>query len=138
MEPLSQSLVTYRKNMLELTFKQLFLTTLLFLFLANVFAQQINFSRKDIKESFVKINDSLLASKFEVTNKQYSDFRLFLKLNKLKEQLNVAQIDTANCNENNDKEHPYIKYYLNHKAYSNHPLVNVSYEAALLYCDWLT
>jgi formylglycine-generating enzyme required for sulfatase activity len=118
--------------------KQLFFTTVFSVLVASVFAQQSNLKRKDVEKSLVKINESLFASRYEVTNKQYTDFLLFLKQNNMKEQLNVAQIDTANWNENNDKEHPYVKYYHSHPAYSNYPLVNISYEAAVLYCDWLT
>lgn len=118
--------------------KQLFFTTVFSVLVASVFAQQINFKRKDVEKSLVKINESLFASKYEVTNKQYTDFLLFLKQNNMKEQLNVAQIDSAKWNKINDKEHPYVKYYHSHPAYNNYPLVNVSFEAALLYCDWLT
>jgi formylglycine-generating enzyme required for sulfatase activity len=118
--------------------KQLFFTTVFSVLVASVFAQQSNFKRKDVEKSLVKINESLFASKYEVTNKQYTDFLLFLKQNNMKEQLNVAQIDSANWNKINDKEHPYVKYYHSHPAYNNYPLVNVSFEAALLYCDWLT
>ena len=97
--------------------KQLFFTTVFCVLVASVLAQQNNFKRKEIEKSLLKINDNLFASKFEVTNKQYKDYLLFLKQNNMKEQLNVALIDSANWNKLNDKEHPYIKYYHSHPAY---------------------
>lgn len=33
---------------------------------------------------------------------------------------------------------PYVDYYLRHPAYEQYPLVGVSYEQCLLFCEWLT
>lgn len=33
---------------------------------------------------------------------------------------------------------PYVEYYLRHPAYSQYPLVGVSYDQCLMFCEWLT
>jgi formylglycine-generating enzyme required for sulfatase activity len=33
---------------------------------------------------------------------------------------------------------PYVKYYHSHVAYNHYPVVNISYEGATAYCNWLT
>lgn len=33
---------------------------------------------------------------------------------------------------------PFANYYHSHPAYNHYPVVNISHEAAVLYCEWLT
>lgn len=101
------------------------------------------FGQDDIKElnkSFAKINNRLYASKYEVSNKLYMIFLNSLKQSNNKSLLAIAQIDTlkwlnkvpAIINES------YVHYYHSHPAYQSYPVVNISYEAAKLFCEWLT
>jgi formylglycine-generating enzyme required for sulfatase activity len=41
-------------------------------------------------------------------------------------------------NTKNSMNTAYTEYYHKHPAYQNYPVVNISYEAALLYCEWLS
>lgn len=91
------------------------------------------------------INDSAFSfdgfwiSQIEVTNALYAIF-----LADLKQQDNEADLSIAVVQ--NDKwskcEYPWLgvfsEYYHSHKSYADYPVVNITYDGALLYCKWLT
>jgi sulfatase modifying factor 1 len=110
--------------------------TIVFLLLLIQLKAQI--SLKEINKSLVKVNTKLYASKYEVSNKIYSDFILTLKQKKEYEKLQIAQIDTLRWIDKISYNEPYVKYYHSHPAYFNYPVVNVSYDGAQLFCEWLT
>jgi len=82
--------------------------------------------------------DAFIMQKTEVSNKQYREFLNSLKANKDFEKLKIAQIDSTKWRQENQYNEPYVQYYHSHSAYDNYPVVNISYEATLLYCEWLT
>lgn len=92
----------------------------------------------------VYVNDSLKSvqsfyiSKTEVSNAEYKLFLNDLKLSGDLEKLAIAQIDSLKWNLGGSTNMAYVDYYFSHPAYKDYPVVNVSYEAALLYCDWLS
>jgi len=92
---------------------------------------------KVIKKNSSQITDLLYASKVEVTNKNYSYFILDLQQNSETKKLKTAIID-SNQWVGDFYNLPYVKHYHTHKAYGAYPVVNISYEGAVLYCEWLT
>ena len=81
--------------------------------------------------------EAFLISDHEVTNLEYRKFLQFLKINGRDTDLKIAQIDT-----NNWQNYPALsmitKTYHRHPAFDHHPVVNISYQAATLYCQYLT
>ena len=93
---------------------------------------------KSTQKSLAKINDSLFFSRFEVTNNQYSIFLKHLKEGKQDEEYQTGQIDTAKWRDLSAYNEPFVKNYHTHPAYANYPVVNISFEGATLFCEWLT
>lgn len=83
-------------------------------------------------------SNAFIMQKYEVTNLQYREFLNDLKAHNETEKLKIAEIDSLQWRISNQFYEPYVEYYHSHPAYNNYPIVNISYEAALLYCDWLS
>jgi formylglycine-generating enzyme required for sulfatase activity len=77
--------------------------------------------------------------KSEVSNWEYTLFLNDLKANNAIDKLKIATLDTSNWdNEFNSKNTGMSRLYSTHPAYREYPVVNVSHEAAELYCAWAT
>jgi len=96
------------------------------------------FKLKNIEKSLCKITGSLYASKFEVTNFQYKVFLNDLKHAGEEKKYKIAAIDTSKWLKVLLNDTICIKYYHSDVKYDNYPIVNISKEAALLFCEWLT
>lgn len=77
-------------------------------------------------------------SKFEVTNGEFVSFLEDLKNQDRMEEYYLVLPDTANWLMTGARTEPYQSHYLRHPAYARYPVVNISHEAAVLYCQWLT
>ena len=79
-------------------------------------------------------------SKYEVSNKDYNEFLAELKLDENQSNYQKAKIDSANWMKEFERAflEPMAKQYHRHPAYDNYPVVNVTYEGALMYCRWLS
>jgi formylglycine-generating enzyme required for sulfatase activity len=115
--------------------KVFFIFTFICLSIAQSYAQ---FDIAVIDKSLAKINDTLYASKYEVSNKQYRNYINYLKQKNKVTELNIVQIDSAQWRATEFNNEPFAQYYHIHPAYDNYPVVNISYKAATLYCKWLT
>jgi len=73
----------------------------------------------------------------EITNMDYREFLSDLKNNGQIDKLKIAQIDSLKWNMGMGENAAYVKYYHVHPAYNEYPVINVSHEAAQLYCQWL-
>jgi len=93
---------------------------------------------KEVDKSLAKISDKLYASKYEVSNNQYITFIHALKKGKQLDQLAVAQIDSSKWLDKLAYNKPFVSYYHAHPAYKDYPVVNISHDAAVLFCEWLT
>jgi sulfatase modifying factor 1 len=96
------------------------------------------FTLDKFEASFSKISDKLYFSKHEVTNIQYITFLDELSKSNELEKYKISQIDTAQWITKEGYDNPYATLYHRHPAYSNYPVVNITYEGALLFCEWLT
>jgi formylglycine-generating enzyme required for sulfatase activity len=47
-------------------------------------------------------------------------------------------VDSVNWRDKLAYNEPYVDYYYHHPAYANYPVVNISYDATKLFCQWLT
>jgi formylglycine-generating enzyme len=93
---------------------------------------------KDIDKSMAIIHDSLYAGKFEMTNVLYRTFVQDLKKTNQTELLKIATPDTNVWREKLEYNEPLVRYYHKHPNYDDYPVIGVSWEAANLFCKWLT
>ena len=93
--------------------------------------------------SVILDKDSTYLSSFymletEVSNKMYKEFLDSLKIQGKNLELAIAMVDTLKWRDKLAYNEPYVVNYFQHPAYQNYPVVNISYEGAVLYCQWLT
>lgn len=97
---------------------------------------------RDIDKGFVKIKDNLYAQDTEVTNERYEAFLMDLLKNKEYEKLEQAKMEKVNWREllpENFKNIPDVELFGHgHPDYPRMPAYNISYEAAQIYCQWIT
>jgi formylglycine-generating enzyme required for sulfatase activity len=93
---------------------------------------------KDINRSLAKINDNLYASKYEVSNQLYGAFIHSLKKTNNKSDLAIAKIDSLQWLSKDSYNKPYEFYYHLHPTFNDYPVVNITYDGAILFCKWLT
>lgn len=94
------------------------------------------------KGVFHSANDTIEIDAFwmfnsEITNLQYQEFLYDLKKQGKTELLEIAQVDSLNWQSEHMYLEPMIELYHDHSAYRNYPVVNITHEAANLYCQWL-
>ena len=99
------------------------------------------FSVKMIESSLAKVGRNismkLYASKFETTNFLYNTFLNDLKNTKQFDNYKISKIDTANWDSVKGLQKMKSSYH-NNPSFSDFPVVNISFEAANLFCKWLT
>ena len=106
---------------------------------------------KHVKENFVLIpggetmidGEKLVVDEFymyrqEITNLDYREFLFYLGEHGSEEQLSIAKHDTAAWHLDDSDFSPFAQTYHEHPAYEEYPVVTISHEAAVLYCQWLT
>ena len=100
------------------------------------------FSIKMIENSLSKVGKNvsakLYASKYETSNFLYLTFLNDLKNNNQIDKYNQAKIDTSKWEDGKNYRKPLREYYHKHSAFENFPVVNISYEGAILFCEWLS
>ena len=111
------------------------LTTLTILICLTTYGQV---DIKEVNKNLTKTSEMLYASKFEVSNQLYSTFIHSLKKAKKDNLLSIARIDSTQWLNKDAYNKPYVDYYHIHPAFKDYPVVNISYDAAVLFCKWLT
>lgn len=92
---------------------------------------------REIEQDFVGVKQPLHISKYEVSNRAYKEFMAFLNKTEQKDLYRKCLWDTAKWLLTSGNE-PMKTYYHSHKSYDNYPVVTISYDAAIEYCNWLT
>jgi len=91
-----------------------------------------------VDKNYVKFDNNLYAARFEVTNKQYREFLGNLKSENKTAEYIKCMYDSAQWTKKFPSANNKPMVYHSHPAYDNYPVVNISFEAAKLYCNWLT
>lgn len=97
-----------------------------------------NFDTKKIKKDFVRVNETLFVSKFEVSNEEFRSFLADLASENQMDKYNICLPDTSVWKTDLSNAEALSKYYFRDSNYDNFPIVGISYEAANEYCKWLT
>lgn len=128
--------------------KHIFLIVLILPILAFQFFDTKGPVPKKLKKAFAYVPSGLVVrngdtlsvqafymSKGEVTNKEYRLFLADLKANNKMDDYKKAYPDTSAWKKLSPA---YADYYFSHPSYDQYPVVNISQEAALMYCNWFT
>lgn len=93
--------------------------------LASAFAQKAPYG-------MVKVGENLFVDDTEITNNEYRQF--------LQENPTLTDIkpDSNIWNGVGDFENPLSEFYYSHPAFDDYPVVGITYEQALKFCEWRT
>jgi formylglycine-generating enzyme required for sulfatase activity len=92
---------------------------------------------KVIENNLVKVSENLLANKFETTNAEYKEFIKWTEANGSAKDLEKSKVDHTGWKTLGFM--PEIEgQYFEGKMFNTYPVVNISYEGAVKYCEWLT
>ncbi|MFN0201129.1 MAG: formylglycine-generating enzyme family protein [Bacteroidia bacterium] len=100
----------------------------------STFAQLLDVHK--LEKQFAKINDTLYAEKFEVSNAEYRTFLNAIRVSN-PDAYKVALLDTSAWEEFRGMKELAYNYH-SHKGYDDYPVVNLTLTAARYYCKWLT
>ena len=99
--------------------------------------EPVNFATaKYFEKKLKKVKADLYAWDTETSNLEYNTYLNEIMANG--KNYKSFALDTFKWNETLYSNAPYVKYYHTNKAFNNYPLVNISYENAIAYCNWLT
>ncbi len=114
---------------------------LILFIVVSLFTIPALFSAKPIiPPGTVRINDSLFIDKNEVRNVDYIEFLYWTEKEYGRDSQEYLFIlpDTTVWETKHTYGEPMKNIYFRHPAYNNYPLVGISFEQAIMYCDWRT
>lgn len=108
----------------------------LFINIIHGYSQPSILSLKKLEKNFLKINDTLFVFKYETSNDLYN---LFLSMQPNRDlDYSLLQVDSTNWRLLKYSNEPYAQYYHFHPSFLNYPVVNITFEGAIAFCEWLT
>lgn len=123
------------------------ITCVLFLFASFVqpkFPKPLNKFYKFVPAGLVVMDkDTVSVQSFymfshETTNLNWMEFRKDLEKSGRTSDLEITRVRGENWNSNGSSNTKMAELYHTHPAYREFPVVNITHEAATLYCAWLT
>lgn len=106
--------------------------------IADTVRRIVNPGKSADSAAFVRV-DEFYMSAFEVSNLQYLEYLYSLLRQKDTAAYRRALPDTLVWRQiKNAYVEPYVMYYLRHPSYRAYPVVGLTYEQALDFCEWLT
>lgn len=111
--------------------------TLFFLLFNSLVHAQFSFSAKYIDSRMAKVNDSLYASKFETTNKEYNAFVDDVRISN-PAGLAIVSVDSTKWDVAYTFGGQVWTGYVRNPEYQDFPVSNIRMEGAVAYCEWLT
>ncbi|HFA49491.1 MAG TPA: hypothetical protein ENJ95_10805 [Bacteroidetes bacterium] len=94
------------------------------------------FTLKKFEKKLALIKPGLYAGKYEATNLEYNEF--LKSIESESGTFEKARIHNENWKMGGQYNEPFAKTYHSHPAYAAYPVVNVSHEGAVAFCEWLT
>ncbi|MEJ6492109.1 MAG: SUMF1/EgtB/PvdO family nonheme iron enzyme [Flavobacteriales bacterium] len=82
--------------------------------------------------------NSFIMMKGEITNFHWMEFLSDLRVKGDTEKLAICLVDSNKWNTSSSFNNKYVDFYHSHPAYRDFPVVNITKEAAELYCEWLS
>jgi len=98
---------------------------------------------KELDKRMTKVKDNVYASIAELTNKEYEFFLEYFQVNGYTDQYEVAKFDLSKYKGMplammKAYHHSFNKSEKGKPLFSDYPAMGMTYEAAKLYCEWLT
>lgn len=100
------------------------------------YAQQ-HHQAKDVSTYFVRVEPNLYACKFETSNADYQAFFNDIVQRRPELKYNLI-LDSTKWKNKKRLNNRLQKKYASAAKYADYPVVNISYEQANFYCNWLT
>lgn len=112
-----------------------------FFFFSAIVFSLILFSAKpriEIPPGTVEVGMNLYFDKAEITNMNWMEYTYWNKkqYGKTSQEYLKSLPDTTVWLSDGNNNEPYVKYYYQHPAYRNYPVVGISYEQAVRFCQW--
>lgn len=114
------------------------ISTILCFFIFTVAGYSQNEYLAGFEKEMVKVGNKIYASRYEISNSQYNIFFNYLIENNKMRELEICWPDTSQWIQAGSEYMPLARVYRWYPTYSRYPACNVSYEAVLLFCEWLT
>jgi formylglycine-generating enzyme required for sulfatase activity len=97
-----------------------------------------NYSLNNFLEVYAPVKPNFYASIYEVTNGEYNKFLKDLITQGKAKFAKQFVVDSMQWKTAFAPADYYVDHYHKHPMYKDHPVVNITYEGAKAYCEWLT